>query len=147
MSAVNVQGTGVVFTISTDSGSTWKTLVCEKTQSIDYSANVNSESTKCAEFASVDDATFKISGSGVCNATPTSSEVSTNAINGYLKAKTSVMFKVQNPVDSANTVTAGAAFFYSGSGYFTSIKINSNDGEIVKFDYSFQASGDIDVSA
>lgn len=142
----SIQGLDVVLEISTDGGSTYKTLVCEEDSQADLSNEVTTTRTKCSTFKGISAVDMTISGNAVCNADPTSEEVSYNDVQNWQKLKTQLNFRYRNA--AAGSIAAGQAFEHTGVGYFTQSTVTATAGEVVKFSYTFSPTDiDGDVSS
>jgi hypothetical protein len=141
----SIQGSSVVLELS-DDGVTFKTLVCEEDSQIDLSNDVTSTKTKCSTFKGISAVDATISGNAVCNADPTTSEVSYNDVQGWQLNKTQKYFRYRNAAQGA--ITAGQAFSFTGVGYFTQSTVTASGDEVVKFSYTFSVSDlDGDISS
>jgi hypothetical protein len=145
MPATELLGSIVTFQTSTDlTGATLKkTIVCEETSTLNLSANVNETKTKCGTFVAVDTPTGTVTINGVVNGSPEATELSFNTIAGYVNAKTKLYGLYQNAV--SGSVALGTAVYASGTGYFTSAEVTSQEGDLIKFTASFSFSGTIDT--
>lgn len=138
--ATELQGALVAFKVR-DYGSTsaFKTIVCEETVTFDVSNDVSTTKTKCGVFKGVLAPDFKANGSAVANFVPTSSEYSYNALIEDQKALTKKEFVFESLSDGTNN--EGHLLRMSGAGYFVNSQMTGNNGETVKFTWSFEGTG------
>jgi hypothetical protein len=145
MAVQEVQGghMGIYFR---DAGSTgaYKKLVCEETLVFDLNNDVNTTKTKCGIFKGIQVADFKCSGTGMCNVTPLTTEMSHDQVQIDQIAITKKEFVIQN--EAYGTETLGSAIKMAGEGYFTSSQINMNNGETVNFTWSMEGVGTPNVT-
>jgi hypothetical protein len=121
----------------------WKTIVCEDTSEGGGDSNTTETKTKCGTFTAVDTPTLTVTGSGVVKADPDSDEASFQEILNLLNTKTLVSGWYQNEVDGA--VGAGAAVYMKGQGRFTSARVTATEGDLLKFNWAFAFSGEVDT--
>jgi hypothetical protein len=139
MSDFSIQGVDIGFYVR-DYGTTgaWKRLVCEETLSIDFTSDVNTTKTKCGVFKGFLIPDCKISGSGVANSQPTANEISHDEITTNMLAVTKKEFRIQD------VATLGSVILLGGAGNFSQQQITFNNGEVVKFTYTMEATGTIE---
>lgn len=125
----------------------YKILVCELDSSMDGSANVNTEKTKCGPIVTVDDPEFSFSGNAVTNAAPESNQWSYNDVLGWFTNKTKLRFRYQSPADALLSLEAGEAFYHGGEGYFSALGKQATEGESVKFSWTFNVDGIMTITA
>ena len=144
--ATELLGSLTTLQISTDTtGATGlKTITCEESSDLSLSASVNETKTKCGTFTAVDTPSGQISFSGVVNASLGGSEYSFNDIAGWVNAKTKLYAKYQHAASGA--VSAGAAVYAAGTGYFSEATVTSAEGDLIKFTATFVFSGTIDTT-
>ena len=116
----------------------WKRLVCEETLDVDFTSDVNTTKTKCGVFKGFLIPDCKISGSGVANSQPVSTEISHDEITTNMLGVTKKEFRIQD------VATSGSVILIAGQGNFSQQKITFNNGDTVKFTYTFEATGDIE---
>ena len=143
--AVTVHGKYVKFEVSEDDGATWKEIVCEEELSYNVSVDFATTQTKrCGTFKAPGIASFSASGSAVANADPTSTEVSAKDIADYVFGATKLAFRFFNV--AYDTIQEGEVFYFSGDGYFGSTDGTSPAVDYVKFNWSFEADGEVDTT-
>lgn len=140
------QGTLVTMWVS-ETNSNFKTIVCEDSSQSSTTANVNTTKTKCGSFTAVDTPETIISGSGIAGANLAANQVSFKQIEAWVRAKTKLYFIRRNEADSANNIEIGELVYLDGQGYFTEATETSAEGDLVKFNWSFATTGDVDNTA
>lgn len=141
--ATEHSGSLMVFDISED-GSTWLTLVCAESDSVQTTNAVSEKETRCGTFSAVKSAKYSYSGTAVCNLEPTATEASWVDIQQYQKAKTLLYFRYKS---LTSTEVAEGVIFNQGRGYFTDTTLTSNDGEVLEFSWTFSATGNVDLQS
>jgi hypothetical protein len=144
--ATEVQGTLVTMWVS-ETNSNFKTIVCEESSQSSTTSNVTSTKTKCGTFSAVDTPETVISGSGIAGANLAANQVSYKQIEAWARAKTKLYFIRRNEADVVSEVTAGELVYLDGQGYFTEATETSAEGDVVKFNWSFATTGDVDNTA
>lgn len=138
--------TFVTMWVSETNGS-FKTIVCEESSQSSTTSNVTTTKTKCSTFTSVDTPETVISGSGVAAANVAANQVSFKQIEAWCRAKTKLFFIRRNEADTPNLITAGEIVYQDGQGYFTEATETSAEGDVIKFNWSFTTTGDVDNTA
>ena len=126
-----------------DTGGTWKTLVCETSLTGNMTVAVNSTSTKCGVIKSVGEAGVTITGSGVANTSPTSSEASLKDLLDLTVAGTLLEGRMVSL--AVSPLGEGDAILIKGDGYFTEVSPNADADQSLTFDWTFEMTGTIDV--
>lgn len=140
-----LQGSIVTMWVSTTEGTNYKTIVCEESSTADTTANVNVTKTKCGTFTAIDTPETKLSGSGIVDGSPAANQVSYKDIQNWVQNKTQLYFIYENA--ASGSIAKGAAVYLDGHGYFNSAKVTAQEGDLIKFDWEFTASGTIDNTA
>lgn len=142
--ATEVQGihVGIYFR---DNGTTqaWKRLVCEETLFFDLNNDVNTTKTKCGIFKGIDVADFKCNGSGVCNISPTSVEMSYDQLVLDQQNITKKDFRIQN--EAYGSVGLSDQILLAGSGYFVQSQFDGSTGQACKFTWTFEGTGTVET--
>jgi hypothetical protein len=128
-----VNGNAFLVELSADSGSTWKSVVCETDSSASFESSTNSVTTKCGTFVSAGEKSGTAEYNGVVKSDPAAGELSYAEIAGYWKADTSLKFRAQSPSD-------GTDIFVAMDGTVTSVGHATAAGEFVTFSWSFTCS-------
>lgn len=141
-----IQGSDVVMWLS-DTGSNYKTIVCEESSQSSTTAAANKTKTKCGTFTAVDTAEVVISGSGVVDGSPAGNQASFKQLQAWAQAKTNLYFIRKNLANVPLGITAGAVVYMDGRGYLTEVTETSAEGDLVKFNWSFEVTGTVDNSS
>lgn len=141
-----VQGSLVVMWVSA-TNSNFKAIVCEESSQASTTANVNTTKTKCGTFTAVDTPETKISGSGIADGSPAANQCTYKDIEAWVRSKTKLYFIYKNTADSGSSIANGGVVYLDGQGYFTEATVTAQEGDLVKFNWSFAASGDVDNTA
>jgi hypothetical protein len=139
----SIQGSNLVMKISTD-GVTYKTLVCEEDSQMDKSNDVTTTKTKCFTAKGISAVDVNLSGNAVCNASPTTEEVSYSNVSNWQDQKTLLYFEYKNEAQGA--FAAGELVNATGVGYFTQSTITAATDDVLKFSWTFSVTdltGDI----
>lgn len=130
-----VQSNQVPLAISTDSGVTYKNVVCKRAWNFNGTTPVNAEETDCgvAKGLGAVDATMDFE--GVVNTTPNSpTEMSAKQLADLWLAQTSVKIK-------ALTGSGGSNVYIQGDGYITDYAVQNSVGNLIAFTFTFNFVG------
>ena len=126
-------------------GSSYKTLVCVQSATVDGSADVTTEDTDCGQLTSVASPVYTVSADALCETAPTVSQVSYNALLTAFINKTSVSVRVQNPVVSGSSL--GVAYYHQFAARITSLSLSkASSASYIAFSITLQSDGAIDVT-
>lgn len=139
MALLELQGTDVEFLVRPFNNGSFKQMVCEETLLLDITNEVNTTKTKCGPVKGVSDPDFKANGTAVHNLTPTGSEVSYDDVVEWQVDVQKVDFIIRNIAITG--YAAGAAFRFSGSGYFVSSQGSFPADDVVKFTWALEGVG------
>lgn len=142
-----LQGSLVTLWVSTSQNNGFKTIVCEESSQSSTTSNVTTTKTKCGTFTAVDTPETVISGSGVVDGNPATNQVSFKQLEAWVRSKTKLYFIYKNIADVASSIISGQAVYQDGQGYFTEATVTAQEGDLLKFNWSFATTGDIDNSA
>lgn len=127
--------------ISSDSGTTWKEVVCGTDITIDSSKNINRKKSKCGTHTAASEPEYTVSFGGVANITPTAlSEVSAQELAVLDAATSAIMVKVEHRTDPTK-------YHRSGTGYISSYTENLALDDTMDFDIEFAVDGDLDLTS
>lgn len=139
-----IQATYVTLSVDTDLDTPdYRTIVCEEESEGGGDASVTDTPTKCGTFSATANPVFTITGSGVAKANPDADEVSGQELLQWLANKTRLAAIYQNSSDG--TTGVGEAVYMAGQGVFTSVRFTATEGDLLKFNWSFQFSGPVDT--
>jgi hypothetical protein len=140
-----IQGSTQSVDISADNGSSWKSLICLRTSSVNGTVDSTVEQTNCGTFTSIGKPNMTVDFDAICETAPGGSEVSYSSLLGYFNAGTQIAVRVQSPVFSGSS--AGAAYYQSFDGYITSLTLNQSTTEFINFSGTISSNGTIDITA
>lgn len=140
-----IQGSLQNVEIDVAGGSSYKSLVCLRTSSVNTTMDSTSEQTNCGVLTSVSEPQMSVDFDAICEVAPSVSQVSYEDLLSAMVAKTLVTVRVQNPtVTGAST---GAAYYHQFSGYITDLTLNQSTTEFINFSGSISSSGTLDITA
>lgn len=141
MAAQNLQSNLVPFKISTDGGTTKKSLTCLVSASFTGTTPSTEEQTQCGTFTGLGQNAWEFTFDAVVNITPTgASEVSWEDILGLWHNQTEFQVTQEYPVG------AGTDFFLQGDAYLTQIGNNVAVGSSMKFTGTIKGNGTLDIA-
>lgn len=137
-----ISGTLVVNEISTDSGVTWKVIICEDTSQINGTSSISEKVTKCGTYSATKPDAVKVTGSGVVVGDLVTAQVSYQQLQILRDAATVVLFRRQN--SASGTLSAGEITYAKFSAYITEASETSAVGEVSTFNWGVTSTGTID---
>jgi hypothetical protein len=141
-----IQGTLVTMWLS-ETDSNYKTIVCEDSSQSSTTTNVTTTKTKCGTYTATDTAEKTFSGSGVAAGNLLANQVSFKQLQAWCDAGTLLYFIRRNEANVAAGITAGEIIYLDGQGYITEATETSAEGDVVKFNWAFSATGTVDNTA
>ena len=138
-----IQGSTQSVDISVDNGTSWKSLICLRTSSVNGTVDSTVEQTNCGTFTSIGKPNMTVDFDAICETAPGGSEVSYSSLLGYFNAGTEILVRVQNPVVTGSS--AGASYYQSFNGYITSLTLNQSTTEFINFSGTVSSNGVIDI--
>lgn len=138
MSASALQSINYPIELRPQGGSTWYTLVCLETYDSDLSRATNDAATFCAIFIGISAPKWQLSGSAVCNATPSATEVTLTDMDNWLLQLTSLECRVQMPVGGGST---GDDYYLHGVVLVSDVKMTAATGQVIKFNFTLSGQG------
>jgi hypothetical protein len=134
----HVTGSELLWSYSTDSGSTYKTVVCQISANLDASRNVNTAETACGTFKAFGPSNYKLNFTGTVDTAPDTGEGSWTELLTLFEANTAFMSKF---------ATAGNEPYITGTGKLASLQLqNGGPSDIVQFSAAFEFSGTVDIT-
>jgi hypothetical protein len=126
--------------------STYKTLVCLRTSSVNTTVTVTEDETNCGKLTSVGEPGFSFTFDAVCETSPTVSQATYKDCLSAITAKTKVKVRFQNPVVTGSSL--GAVYYHESEAFFTDLTLNQDaaGGAYVNFSGTIQSTGTLDVT-
>jgi hypothetical protein len=126
--------------------STYKTLVCLRTSSVNTTVTVTEDETNCGKLTSVGEPGFSFTFDAVCETSPTVSQATYKDCLMAITAKTKVKVRFQNPVVTGSSL--GAVYYHESEAFFTDLTLNQDaaGGAYVSFSGTIQSTGTLDVT-
>lgn len=143
MAVTTLQGSSVPFTISTDAGTTYRTLVCNKAWGFTGDTTVNEDESDCGRHVGLGTTKASFSIEGLYNTTPASGEISGEELLGLWANKTSFLIKAQYPTSG----TPGTDLYLQGSAYLTNYQVTKATNSLISFTGTILIDGNVDVTA
>lgn len=122
----------------------YKTLVCLRTSSVNTTVDSTTEQTNCGPLTSVADATMTLDFDAICEVSPSGQQISYEDLITVMKLKTAVNVRVQSPAFTGSS--AGAVYYHQFLGYITSLTWNQATTEFINFSGTITSTGDVDVT-
>jgi hypothetical protein len=138
-----VLGSNQNIDIDVAGGTSYKTLVCLASSSVNTSADSTQDKTNCGIFTAIGDSSMTIDFSAVSETAPTVSQVSYSSLLTAMINKTAVNIRVQNPVVVGSSL--GAAYYHQFLGYITSLKLDQTSTDFIKFSGTIASTGTLDI--
>lgn len=139
MATTTIQGSNIELLVRQKDTGLFKTMVCEETVFLDVTNDVSTANTKCGKFKGLSVADFKLNGTAVFNATPTSTELSYNEVLAFQIDRVRCEFILRNAAYTG--VTAGDLIRMSGDCFFNSTQFDGSDGNVSKFTWTMEGDG------
>lgn len=137
------QGKDDILQVSTDSGTTWLTLVCESSHTFNFTRNTSTQPTKCDGGTSarvLGSYEWSFQSSVVVKTDPTSSEASYEQILGWSVNGTALLLR------NADPNPAGTNYYHYGTVYITDLTKTAEVDGLVTADVTFSGDGAIDIT-
>jgi TP901-1 family phage major tail protein len=135
-----VQGKDVVLQISSDSGTTFKSLICEISNGFSATRETNSITTKCDDGTttrSLGAYSWEMTADAVADTAPTAlTQVSYLDVLALFTAGTLLTVKI----------AATGDYFHSGTAYITSLELTNEVNGVSEFSLTLSGSGALDVT-
>jgi hypothetical protein len=127
-------------------GSSYKTLVCLRTSSVNSTVTVNEDETNCGKLTSVGDPGFSFSFDAVCEVAPTITQVSYKDLLTATVNKTKITVRFQNPTVTGASI--GTVYYHQCEAYITDLTLNQDaaGGAYVNFSGTIQSTGTLDIT-
>jgi len=130
--------------IDVSGGSSYKTLVCLASSSVNTTLDTASDQTNCGTLTSVGEPAVSVDFDAVCETAPTVSQISYEDLLAASINKTLISIRVQNPTVTGASV--GTVYYHAFSGYVTSLTLTQATADFIKFSGSISSTGTIDIT-
>lgn len=144
MAKKEISGLLMLDEISTDGGSTWKTIVCLSSSSITGSSASTEKKTRCGVFTTTSNNATTATGSGVAVADAESNEVTYQELQILRDAMTVIKYRRQNAADVAQGITAGEITYSLFDARVTEVTETSNEEGAIEFTWTITSTGTVD---
>lgn len=135
-----IQSNLVPLMISTDSGVTYKSVLCKKSFNFNGTTPVNAEETDCGVSKGLGAIDWTVDFEGLVNTTPTTpTEMSAKQISDLWLAQTLVLVKF-------TTGSGGSNVYRQGSGYITDYTETNQVGNLISFTFTLNGVGSPDFT-
>lgn len=131
--------------IDVTGGSSYKTLVCLASSSVNTTLDTTTDQTNCGTLTSVGEPGVAISFDAVCEVSPSVSQVSYSDLLSASINKTLISIRVQNPTVIGASV--GTVYYHQFSAYVTSLTLTQATADFMKFSGTISSTGTIDITA
>jgi hypothetical protein len=138
-----IQGSLQNIGIDVTGGSTYDSLVCLRTSSVNTTVDSTTEQTNCGAFTSVAEPTMSVDFDAICEADPSGGQVSYGSLLAAMVAKDLISVRVQNPATGG--ALSGAAYYHQFSGYITSLTLNQSTTEFINFSGTITSTGTLSI--
>lgn len=126
-------------------GSSYKSLVCLRTSSVNTTMDATTEQTNCGAFTSPSAPQMSVDFDAICETAPSISQVSYEDLLSAMVNKTQISVRVQNPTVSGSSV--GTVYYHQFMGYITDLTMNQSTTEFINFSGTIQSNGALDITA
>jgi predicted secreted protein len=134
-----IQGNNVTVEISTDSGTTYKTLICETRSGIQITRDTTQTQTKCNAGTTVlglGAYSWSMSFDAVVDTAPSGSQVTYNDMLGWVTSGTALTARIEE----------AGEFTHEGSVYVTDLSLDAATGEAVSFSGTLSGTGALTIA-
>jgi hypothetical protein len=125
--------------------SSYKTLVCLASSSVNTTLDTATDQTNCGTLTSVGEPAVSIDFDAVCEVSPSGTQVTYKDLLTASINKTLVSVRVQNPTVTGASV--GTVYYHQFSAYVSSLTLTQATADFMKFSGSFSSTGTIDITA
>lgn len=127
--------------------STYKTLVCLRTSSVNTTITVNEDETNCGKLTSVGEPGFSFSFDAVCETAPGGTQATYKDCLSAVVNKTKVLVRFQNPTVTGASI--GTVYYHQCEAYITDLTLNQDaaGGAYINFSGTITSTGTLDITA
>jgi hypothetical protein len=126
-------------------GTSYKTLVCLASSSVNTTLDTASDQTNCGTLTSVGEPAVSLDFDAVCEVTPSGTQITYQDLQSASINKTLVAVRVQNPTVTGASV--GTVYYHSFNAYVSSLTLTQATADFMKFSGTFSSTGTIDITA
>ena len=126
--------------------STYKTLVCLRTSSVNTTITVNEDETNCGKLTSVGEPGFSFSFDAVCETAPGATQATYKDCLYAVVNKTKVLVRFQNPTVTGASI--GTVYYHQCEAYITDLTLNQDaaGGAYINFSGTITSTGTLDIT-
>ena len=140
--ATVVQSNLVPITLSTDSGTTYRAIVCKKGWTFNHETATTEEQTDCGTLIGLGSNSWSFDVDGIFSTDPGGSEIGAEELIDIAGAQTLVLVKAQYPTSG----TPGANVYLQGSVYITNVQLVNSVGSLMNYTLTLKGSGTLDTT-
>jgi len=140
-----IQGSAQNIEIKLPGDVNYRTLVCLASSSVNTTADTSTDNTNCGILTSIGESSMAIDFDSVCEATPSSAQITYKELLSTMINKTLFEVRVQSPAVTGSSI--GAAYYHSFNAYITSLTLTQANAELIKFSGSLTSTGTLDITA
>jgi hypothetical protein len=126
-------------------GTSYKTLVCLASSSVNTTLDTATDQTNCGTLTSVGEPSISVDFDAVCETAPTVSQISYEDLLSASINKSLITVRVQNPTVTGSS--EGTVYYHQFSAYVTSLTLTQATADFIKFSGSVSSTGTIDITA
>ena len=130
--------------IDVTGGSSYKTLVCLASSSVNTTLDTSTDQTNCGVLTAPGQPSMTISFDAVCEVVPSGSQTSYSAMLAASVNKTLIAVRVQSPAFTGTS--AGAIYYHQFSAYVTGVTLTQATAEFMKFSGTITSTGTLDIT-
>lgn len=138
-----IQGSLQNVEIDVANGTSYKTLVCLRTSSVNTTLDTTTDQTNCGVLTAVGEPSMSIDFDAVCEVSPSGSQISYKDLLSASVNKTLIAVRLQNPTVSGSST--GASYYHQFSGYVTDLSLNQSTAEFMNFSGTIASTGALDI--
>lgn len=126
--------------------SSYKTLVCLRTSSVNTTITVNEDETNCGKLTSVGEPGFSFSFDAVCETAPGATQATYKDCLSAVVNKTKVLVRFQNPTVTGASI--GTVYYHQCEAYITDLTLNQDaaGGAYINFSGTITSTGTLDIT-
>jgi len=122
--------------ISTDGGTSYKTLVCLRTSSVNTTVNITTESTNCGSLSAPGLPSMSLDFDAICETAPSGTQITYSDMLDYCVNRTMILAKFED---------AGSNYLHEFDGYVSAMTINQATDEFINFSGTIVSNGGLTI--